>query len=352
MRANILGLLAVSMALVAPFLSLAEDVDIVGIVSGCGDGLVESGESCDGVNLNSQSCITTGFTGGTLSCTASCTLNTTACTTSGGSSSSGGGGGGGRGTSLFSLFRSTIALKGYASPFSEVLVIVDGKKAASTTADSAGLYSVSLRNQGEGTYRFGVRQTSVSGQRSGNFGFSLAVPRRGTVKVDDLFLAPVLFVDKRTVMQGGEVKVAGITMPGATVTVALQALGATVYLASTTAEASGSYLMRLDTDPFALGEYALSTYASWGEHTSASSRTRLDVGVENIFNSSTTWCAEKADLNGDCVVDMKDFSILMFWYKKDVSDTFATVATDQLSNDRTIDLVDFSIMLSEWSGAR
>jgi len=49
----------------------------------CGNGMIDSGEQCDGTNLNMQSCTTVsgGFTGGTLRCTSGCTFDTTLCTT-------------------------------------------------------------------------------------------------------------------------------------------------------------------------------------------------------------------------------------------------------------------------------
>jgi len=49
----------------------------------CGNGLIEPGESCDGLDLGGQSCVSQGFTGGTLSCTGVCTFNTSACTSAG-----------------------------------------------------------------------------------------------------------------------------------------------------------------------------------------------------------------------------------------------------------------------------
>jgi hypothetical protein len=57
----------------------------------CGDGVKnQASEECDGSDLNSQTCITQGYDSGTLTCTASCTLDSSACTTD----TSGGGGGG------------------------------------------------------------------------------------------------------------------------------------------------------------------------------------------------------------------------------------------------------------------
>jgi len=45
----------------------------------CGDGAITGTEDCDGANLGGETCLTLGFTGGTLSCT-SCTFDTSACT--------------------------------------------------------------------------------------------------------------------------------------------------------------------------------------------------------------------------------------------------------------------------------
>ena len=45
----------------------------------CGNGIVESGEQCDGENLNGQTCVTQGFDGGKLTCSAECTFDTSGC---------------------------------------------------------------------------------------------------------------------------------------------------------------------------------------------------------------------------------------------------------------------------------
>lgn len=48
--------------------------------SRCGNNLVEAGESCDGTSLAGLTCSRLGFSGGSLSCSSSCSLVTTACT--------------------------------------------------------------------------------------------------------------------------------------------------------------------------------------------------------------------------------------------------------------------------------
>ena len=46
----------------------------------CGNGIIEPGESCDGFSLSGLACSDFGFSGGVLSCTAGCNLDTSACT--------------------------------------------------------------------------------------------------------------------------------------------------------------------------------------------------------------------------------------------------------------------------------
>jgi hypothetical protein len=46
----------------------------------CGDGVVNGTEACDGTNLGGASCPGSGFTGGVLSCSADCRLDTSRCT--------------------------------------------------------------------------------------------------------------------------------------------------------------------------------------------------------------------------------------------------------------------------------
>ena len=47
----------------------------------CGDGIISGNEQCDGTNLDGQTCQSLGYYGGTLSCKADCTFNTSGCTT-------------------------------------------------------------------------------------------------------------------------------------------------------------------------------------------------------------------------------------------------------------------------------
>lgn len=47
----------------------------------CGNGIIDSGEECDGANLGGQTCEGLGFAGGTLACGGGCTFDTSGCHT-------------------------------------------------------------------------------------------------------------------------------------------------------------------------------------------------------------------------------------------------------------------------------
>ncbi|MFC2175000.1 class III signal peptide-containing protein [archaeon] len=60
----------------------ADDEKCVGYkcIERCGDDVTDTGEECDGTNLNSQDCLGLDYTGGTLGCLSDCRLNITGCT--------------------------------------------------------------------------------------------------------------------------------------------------------------------------------------------------------------------------------------------------------------------------------
>ena len=47
----------------------------------CGNSIVEPGEDCDSGDLNGATCVSLGFTSGSLSCSGTCTYNTSGCIT-------------------------------------------------------------------------------------------------------------------------------------------------------------------------------------------------------------------------------------------------------------------------------
>ncbi|MEK6958510.1 MAG: LamG domain-containing protein [archaeon] len=61
-------------------ISCEDTIAVAGATQVCGNNLFEGTEKCDGTDLNSQTCITKGFTSGTITCLTNCIdFNTTQC---------------------------------------------------------------------------------------------------------------------------------------------------------------------------------------------------------------------------------------------------------------------------------
>jgi len=74
------------------------------------------------------------------------------------------------------------------------------------------------------------------------------------------------------------------------------------------------------------------------------------VGTRTVLAGEGGSCLPKADLNDDCRVNLVDFSIAAYWYKRPLSDSFKVLEKEKLSADGKVDLVDFSIMAYYWTG--
>jgi hypothetical protein len=69
------------------------------------------------------------------------------------------------------------------------------------------------------------------------------------------------------------------------------------------------------------------------------------VGDSTILKTPGSCGTLRGDVNCDGRVNLVDFSIMAFWYKK----TGVPIKVD-LNNDGTVTLVDFSIMAFNWTG--
>ncbi|MFH1173288.1 MAG: dockerin type I domain-containing protein [bacterium] len=115
----------------------------------------------------------------------------------------------------------------------------------------------------------------------------------------------------------------------------------------TQSDQTGAYLYNLDTSSLEVGQhYTKSKAAFSGEISSFSNSVGFKVGSKNVVKEETKPApAVKSDLNGDKRVNLVDFSISAYWYKRP-----SPPASADLNNDKKVDLVDFSIMAYYWTG--
>lgn len=313
----------------------------------CGDGSIGSGEQCDGSALGGASCTSRGFTGGTLSCSASCEFNTSACTstTATPAPSSDGGGGGGGGSIAPVTPVTGVVFSGRAYPKTTVTLLKDAQVAATTLAGADAKFQINVSGLSGGNYNFSVYSEDNKGIRSSLLTFPVSVTSGVTTNVGGIFIAPTIAVDKSEVKQGDTIVIFGQSTPASEITISISSENES--FVKKTTDASGVYLLNFDTSVLDLGQHnAKSKVALGGEISSFSKTVGFTVGTKNVLAQAQS--VTKGDSNNDKRVNLIDFSILAYWFNRPLTPV-ATALVD-LNGDKKVNLVDFSIMAYYWTG--
>lgn len=307
-------------------------------ISVCGNNIKEDSEQCDGGDLGGKSCLTQGFSGGTLSCSAGCIFNTSSCT------SGGGGGGGG-----YVAPATSAIFEGRAYPKSVVTLLKDAQVAATTVADADANFQISISGLVGGNYIFSVYSEDGQGIRSSLLTFPVSITSGATTKVSGIFIAPTIATDKSEVKRGDNIVIFGQSTPESEVTISVNS--DEEFFNKVKADAGGAYLYNFDTSALTADwHYAKSKAALNGEISSYSKTVSFNVGAKTVSAQPSAKCPAKADLNNDCRVNLVDFSIAAYWYKRTISAEFAAKEKERLNGDGKVDLIDFSIMAFYWTG--
>lgn len=261
-----------------------------------------------------------------------------------------GGGGGGGGGGGDSGSQAKVTFTGRAYPNSSVTLLKDGQVVATTFSGSDASFSILLSNLNAGTYIFSVYSTDKDGIRSPLQSLPITVTDGVTMNVGGIFLAPTISGDKSQVKKGDNITFFGQSVPSSEVTIAIHSNQE--IFQKVQSDKNGVYLKTVDTSPLEVGSHnAKSKVAYQSEISAYSAGYNFSVGNNNIDLPIDKKCPAKGDLNGDCKVNLVDFSIAAFWYKKSVLNAPTTLfEKGKLNGDGKINLVDFSIMAFYWTG--
>jgi hypothetical protein len=305
-------------------------------ISVCGNSVKEDSEQCDGTDLGGATCVSQGFAGGTLNCSASCTFDTSACTLAPPPA------GGGGGVYVPPPPETVVNFTGRAYPKTTVTLLKDAQIAATTVAGSDANFQISLSGLSAGNYIFSVYSEDKEGRRSSLLTFPISVTKGTTTNVSGIFIAPTIAVDKSEVKRGDNIAIFGQTAPQANIVISV---ASEEFFAKTTADVSGVYLYNFGTEVLDYGShFTKSKAAKDGLISSFSQAVSFLVGTKTVFTRPATKVL-KGDLNNDGRVNLIDFSIAAYWYKRP-----SPPSSVDLNGDGKIDLVDFSIMAYYWTG--
>jgi len=242
-----------------------------------------------------------------------------------------------------------VLFTGRAYPKSIVTLLKDAAVAATTIASSDANFQISLSGLSAGNYIFSIYSEDNRGNRSSLLTFPLSVISGATLNVKDIFIAPTIDVNKSEVKRGENIAIFGQSAVQADIVISVNS--EEEFFAKTISDKDGIYLYNFDTAILDYGSHYTKSKASIGNQliSGFSYLVNFKVGTKTVFKE-TTKCPAKADLNNDCRVNLVDFSIAAYWYKRPISTVFAAIEAEKLNGDGKINLVDFSIMAYYWTG--
>ena len=298
--------------------SLAEEVNLTVTVTAsspspsCGDGSCNGSETCS-------------------SCSADC----------GACPSSGGGGGGGGGVIVSPT---SAVFSGRAYPKSAVTLLKDAQISATTISGTDANFKISLAGLSAGNYIFSLYSEDKEGRRSALLTFPLSVTAGATTNVSGAFIAPIIAVDKSEVKRGDNIAIFGQSAPQADIVISVNSEDE--FFGKTISDKDGIYLYNFDSSFVDYGTHYTKSKASIGNVavSNFSNVISFKVGTKNIA-AELPKAAAKGDINSDKRVNLVDFSIAAYWYKRP-----SPPANIDLNGDGKVDLVDFSIMAFYWTG--
>ncbi len=241
----------------------------------------------------------------------------------------------------------TVIFRGKAQSRSYVTLLKDAQIVAVTQADPNANFEISLTGLSAGIYSFGLWADDTAGRRTSTYFFNISITEGVTTIISGIFLSPTIAIDQAEVRQGDILNILGQSAPSAQVSVFINS-GEEI-VKTTGADNDGAWLYKFDTTSVDLGDYSTRVRASKESEISDFSPT-ASFKVSKKSVKSKKKCPAKGDLNNDCKVNLFDFSIAAYWWKKSLPKKIKKRVDRKLYRDGKINLRDFSVMAYYWTG--
>lgn len=254
-------------------------------------------------------------------------------------------GGGGAATTT------TVNFRGTAYPHANIIVLKDSQRIVVAQAAADGSFIASVAGIGSGSYVFSVYAQDRLGRFSSTYSFPFTVDSKSIVNISNILISPTLALSTNSLTSGKTLTVSGSAAPLGIVTISATD-GRNEKTTMVTADAFGNYSTQIASSFFTEDvQYSIHSRVSAFGLTSPFSRSAPFTVTSLLFPDTTKkptkyGCSKGgSDVNCDGRVDIVDYSILKYWYKR----KNPPIEVD-LNGDGTVDLSDFSILAADWTG--
>lgn len=253
--------------------------------------------------------------------------------------------GGGGGGAAYLPPENRVNFCGRAYPGSTVFLLKDGTLLATVQADPQANFDITAKGFSRGHYNFGLYTKDKAGRLSVRETYPVFLSEGVEVRICGLFFAPTIALDNEEIRRGEILTIFGQSAPE--VEVSLFVNSANDLIKKIKSNKDGTWLYNLDTAAVEFGEHTARARArKENEYSNFSEAISFFVG--KISKKREEVSCRRYDLNCDGRINLVDFSILAYWWKRPL--TAEAKRRVDFNGDEKTDLVDFSILAYYWTG--
>lgn len=253
--------------------------------------------------------------------------------------------GGGGGGVAYPPPENRINFCGRAYPGSTVYLLKDGALLATVQADPQANFDITARGFSRGNYNFGLYTKDKSGRSSIIETYPVFLSEGVEIRICGLFFAPTIDLNNDEIRRGEILTIFGQSAPSLEVSVFINSENDLIR--KVTSDNNGAWLYNLDTALIEFGEHAARARArKENEYSNFSEAVSFVVG--KISKKREEVVCSKYDLNCDGRINLIDFSILAYWWKRPL--TAEAKRRVDFNGDGKTGLVEFSILAYYWTG--
>lgn len=238
----------------------------------------------------------------------------------------------------------SLSITGYSAPGTFVTFTDSGSVIGTDSAGPTGFFSQLFTGLQPATHSLRIYGVDQLGRATAPIFLSVYTPIYQQTSISNILLPPTLELDENSISPGTDLIAFGTSVPNGTLTL-LTDSPLRSYSAAVDSAGDWNYTIT-DTSDYIPGDYrAYGIVQSGVLQSLASTAIGFTILSSGGLTPTPAGCnISHGDLNCDNIVNLNDFSILMFYWG--TNQTAADVNSDSLIN-----LTDFSIMMYYWGGS-
>lgn len=242
------------------------------------------------------------------------------------------------------LFPNTsVQFKGRAYPHADVILLRNGVEVSRVIANNDATFTITIPEEIDKNNQnilYSLYAVDKNNNRSILLNFPTKIQGGFLTFLNNILFPPTIVSDKYESKISGFVNILGYSVPNRELEITFKDnnFKKSFYL---TSRGDGTYNINLPLTEIPKGEYNI--LINYKNDTRLSKFLRLIVGERDTVNNS-----DNSNIPGDCnrdrIINLVDFSVAAFWYKKDNPPKCVDTNFDNIIN-----LVDFSILAYYWN---